>query len=144
VVVLAVLLPSTVWCIPHLGVSYTDRNSSRIVAIAQNSNCGNSSSNGCNSSSTMLLLHRCSRLHQATTAVSRWQLFMLQLQKDGALFSRMPLAQEKQFTVRFDTRGQSVEGPTKGSCTMDWPHQLHYHGRDSHGRRSASRYVLPQ
>jgi hypothetical protein len=60
-VVLPVLLPSTAWCIPHLGVSCPDRNSSRIRAIAHNSNRGNSSSNN-NSSSTMLLLHRHSRL----------------------------------------------------------------------------------
>jgi hypothetical protein len=34
VVVLAVLLQSTAWCIPHLGVSYVDHNSSIIVAIS--------------------------------------------------------------------------------------------------------------
>jgi hypothetical protein len=45
VVVLAVLLPSTTRCIPHLGVSCPDCNSSRIRAITHNSNRGNSSSN---------------------------------------------------------------------------------------------------
>jgi hypothetical protein len=61
VVVLAVILPSTAWCIPHLGVSCVDHNNSRIGAITHNSNCGNSSSNSCNnnsgSKSTMLLHH---------------------------------------------------------------------------------------
>jgi hypothetical protein len=61
VVVLAVLLLSTAWCIPHLGVSCTDRNRSRTGAITHNSNHGNSSSNS-NSSSTVVLPHRCSRL----------------------------------------------------------------------------------
>jgi hypothetical protein len=56
VVVLAVLLQRTTWCIPHLGVSCVDHNSRRIGAIAHNSNRGNSSSNS--SSSTMPLLHR--------------------------------------------------------------------------------------
>jgi hypothetical protein len=63
VVVLAVLLPSTTWCISHLWISYTDRNSSRIGAITHNSNRGNSSCNSSsNSSSTVLLLHWHSRL----------------------------------------------------------------------------------
>jgi hypothetical protein len=63
VVVLAVLLPITAWCIPHLGVSCTDHNSSRIGPIAHSSNRGNSSSIRRNSSSsTVLLLHRHSRL----------------------------------------------------------------------------------
>jgi hypothetical protein len=49
------------------GVSCVDHNSSRIGAIAHNSNRGNSSNNSCNSSSnsnssTMLLPHRHSRL----------------------------------------------------------------------------------
>jgi hypothetical protein len=57
-----VLLPSTAWCIPHLGVSCVRRNSSRIGAIAHNSNCGNSSNNSNNNSSIVLLLHRHSRL----------------------------------------------------------------------------------
>jgi hypothetical protein len=59
VVVLAVLLLSTTWCIRHLGVSCADRNSSRTGAIAHNSNQGNSSSNS--SSLTVLLPHHCSR-----------------------------------------------------------------------------------
>jgi hypothetical protein len=45
VVVLAVLHPSTAWCIPHLGVSCVDHNSSRIGAITHNSNRGNFNSN---------------------------------------------------------------------------------------------------
>jgi hypothetical protein len=62
-VVLAVPLQSTTWCIPHLGVSCVDHNSSKIGAIAHNSNHSNSSSSShSSSSSTVLLLHRRSRL----------------------------------------------------------------------------------
>jgi hypothetical protein len=62
-VVLAVLLPSTAWCIPHLGFSCVNHNSSRIRAIAHNSNRSNFSSNRRNSSSsTVPLLHHCNRL----------------------------------------------------------------------------------
>jgi hypothetical protein len=60
-----VLLPSTAWCIPHLGVSCVDHNNNKIGAIANNSIHGNSSSNSCSSnsnSSTVPLLHRRSRL----------------------------------------------------------------------------------
>jgi hypothetical protein len=60
VVVLAVLLPSTAWCIPHLGISCVDHNSSRIGVITHNSNRSNSSSN--NNSSIVPLPHRRSRL----------------------------------------------------------------------------------
>jgi hypothetical protein len=61
VVVSAVLLPSTAWCIPYLRVSCVNHNSSRIGAIAHNSNLGNFSSNRSNNS-TVLLLHRHSRM----------------------------------------------------------------------------------
>jgi hypothetical protein len=62
-----VLLTSTAWCIPHLGLSYADRNNSRTGAITHNSNRGNSSNNSNsssnnNNSSTVLLPHHCSRL----------------------------------------------------------------------------------
>jgi hypothetical protein len=53
-----VLLLSTVWCIPHLGVSYTDLNSSSIGVVARNTNSNSNSNN----SSIMLLLHCRSRL----------------------------------------------------------------------------------
>jgi hypothetical protein len=60
------LLPCTAWCIPHLGVSCVDHNSSRSGAIAHNSSRGNSSSNSHSSnnsgSSTMPLLHCCGKL----------------------------------------------------------------------------------
>jgi hypothetical protein len=67
VVILAVLLQSTAWCIPRLGVSYVDHNSSRIGAIALNSIHGNFSdhnhnSRGSSNSSTVLLPHHYSRL----------------------------------------------------------------------------------
>jgi hypothetical protein len=52
---------STAWC-PHLGVSCVNHINSRIGAITHNSNRGNSSSNSHNSSSTVPLLHRRSRL----------------------------------------------------------------------------------
>jgi hypothetical protein len=51
--------------IPHLGVSYADRNSSRTGAIAHNSNRSNFSSNSRNSSSdnsSTMLRHHHSRL----------------------------------------------------------------------------------
>jgi hypothetical protein len=53
---------STVWCIPHLGVSCVDHNSSRVGAIAYNSNSGNFSNNTRSSSSTVPLPHRHSRM----------------------------------------------------------------------------------
>jgi hypothetical protein len=53
---LAVLLPSTAWCIPHLGGSCTDCSSSRSGAIAHNSNRSNSNGNNRNSSCSIVLL----------------------------------------------------------------------------------------
>jgi hypothetical protein len=149
VVVLAVVLPSTAWCIPHQGVSCVNHNSSRIGAIAHNSNRGNFSSNSHNNSSnnnisTMLLPHHHSRLPLGCHSNFCQQISMLQLWEDGPLCSRMPPAKAKQLTVSSGTRGQPIEGPSKGSCTMDWSCQLHHHGGDSHGRRGASGYVLPQ
>jgi hypothetical protein len=61
VVVLAVLLPSTSWCIPYPEVSYVNRNRSRTGAIIHNPNRGNSSRHS-SSSSTVLLPHHCSWL----------------------------------------------------------------------------------
>jgi hypothetical protein len=61
VVAQTVLLPSTAWCIPHMGVTCTDLNSSKIGAIAHNINSSNNNNN--HSSSTVLLLHHCNRLH---------------------------------------------------------------------------------
>jgi hypothetical protein len=61
-----VFLQSIIWCIPHLGVSCIDHNSSRIRVITHNSNRDNSSSNSrsnnSSSSSTVPLPHRRSRL----------------------------------------------------------------------------------
>jgi hypothetical protein len=82
--------------------------------------------------------------HQAATAVSCQQLSMLQLWEDGPLCSIMPPDQAKQLTASSDTCGQLAEGPLEGACTTDGPRQLLYQGGDSHGRRSASGYVLPQ
>jgi hypothetical protein len=143
VVVLTVLLPSTAWCIPHVRVSCTDCNSSRTGAITHNSIRGNSSRHS-SSSSTVLLPHCYSKLpsgHHSSfplvtfpaTTMGRW----------GTLLESAA-SQANQLTVSFGTRGQSTEGRAEGSYAMDWPHQLYHHGGDSHGRRSASRYVLPQ
>jgi hypothetical protein len=55
VVVLAVLLLSTTWCIPHLRVSCVDLNNISIGVVARNTNISSSSRNS--SSLTMLLLH---------------------------------------------------------------------------------------
>jgi hypothetical protein len=67
VVVLTLLLPSTAWCILHLGVSCVDHNNIRIGAITHNSNRGNFSNNSYNNSSnsnssTVLLPHHYSWL----------------------------------------------------------------------------------
>jgi hypothetical protein len=61
VVVLAVLLKRTAWCIRHLGVSCADHNSSRIGVVAHNSNRGSSSNSRNSNSSIILLLHCNSR-----------------------------------------------------------------------------------
>jgi hypothetical protein len=90
VAVLAVLLLCTTWCIPYLGVSCADLNSSRIGAIASSTNNDSSSCNSSSSSSssTGLLLHHRSRLlsgrHnsllQATfhaSTVERWGILLM-------------------------------------------------------------------
>jgi hypothetical protein len=60
-VVLAVLLRSTTWCIPHLGVSCADFNSSSIGEITRNTNSGSSNQNSNSNCSVVLLLHLHSR-----------------------------------------------------------------------------------
>jgi hypothetical protein len=59
VVVPAVLLLCTAWCIPHLRVSCADLTNSSIGRTVHNTNNGSSSRNS-SSSSTVLLLHLCS------------------------------------------------------------------------------------
>jgi hypothetical protein len=148
VVVLTVQLRSIAWSIPHLGVSCVNYNSSRIGAIAHNSNRGNSSrnnrSNSNNISSTVPLLHHCSRLPSSHHSSFLPATFHASTMGRWPLHSRMPPAQAKQLTVGSGTCGQSTEGPSEGSCTSDGPCQLHHCGGDSHGRRRASGYVLPQ
>jgi hypothetical protein len=56
----------------------------------------------------------------------------------------MACAKAEQLTPGYGNCGQLVEGLTEGSCIMDWPRQLHHLGGDSHRRKSASGYVLPQ
>jgi hypothetical protein len=142
-VVLAVLLLSTVWCIPHLGVSYTDRNRSRTGAITHNSNRDNSSRYS-SSSSTAFLPHCCSRLplghHNSfppvtfpATIVGRW---------DTLLESTTSPSKATHHELRHPwsiNRGANRRVMCHGRL-----HQLYHRGGDSHGRRSASRYVLPQ
>jgi hypothetical protein len=95
-VVLAVLLPSTTWCLPHLGVSCADRNSSRTRAIVHNSNRGNSSRHN-NSSSIMLLPHRCSKLQL------------------GHHSSFPPVTSPARTTERWGTLLESVANPSKAT-----------------------------
>jgi hypothetical protein len=147
VVVLAVLLQSSAWCIPYMGVSCIDHNSNRTGAITHNSTRSNSGSNSSSSnsnSSTIPLLHHHSRLPSGRHSSFRQQLSMLQLRENGPLCSRIPFAQAKQLAASSGTSGQSVGGPSEGSCTSGNSHQLHHHRGDSHGRRSDSGYVLPQ
>jgi hypothetical protein len=117
-----VLLSSITWCIPHLGVSCADRNSSRIGAIAYNSNRSNSSSNSHNSnssssSSTVLLHHHHNRLpsgHQRcfppatfhASTVGRWGHFAQECRQPKQSNSPRALA-----PVVNQQRGQQ-KGPT--------------------------------
>jgi hypothetical protein len=129
----------------HLRVSYTDRNSSRTGEIAHSSNRGNSSSNSHNSSSSTVLLHH----HHSRLPSGRHNSFLLAtfhvstVGRWGTLLENAT-SQAKHLTMSFGTRGQSAEGPTEGSYATDWPCQLNHCGGDSHGRRSATGYVLPQ
>jgi hypothetical protein len=141
VVALVVLLPCTAWCIPHLGVSCVDHNSSRIGAIAHNSNRGNFSSNNI---STMLLLHRCSRLPPGCHSNSPPATFHASTVGRWATLLENAANQSKATHRELRHPWSSNRGPSEGSCTMDRPRQLHHHGGDSHKRRSASKYVLPQ
>jgi hypothetical protein len=128
------------------GVSCVDHNSSRIRAITHNSNRGNFSNNShssSNNSSIMLLLYHHSRMPPGLHSNSPQATFHASTIGSGSLCSRMPPAQAKQLTMSFVTRGQSAEGPSEGSYTMDGLRQLHHHGGDSH-KRSVSGYVLPQ
>jgi hypothetical protein len=136
-----VLLPSTAWYIPHLRVSCADRNSSKTGAMAHNSNRGNSSSNN---NSTVLLCHQCSRMpsghHSSfppvtspTTTVERW----------GTLLESA--ASPSKATHHELRHPWSISrGAIRRTCATDWSCQLYHRGEDSHGRRSASGYVLPQ
>jgi hypothetical protein len=148
VVVLAVLLRSTTWCMPHLGVSCINHNSSRIGSITHNFNrnnfsCNNSRSSN-SSSSTVPLTHHHSRLpscHHSSfppttfhaSTVERWVTSL----GNAACPSRAALRELRR-------HGKPTEGPSEGSCTTGGPCQLHHHGGDSHVRRSSSRYILPQ
>jgi hypothetical protein len=84
--------------------------------------------------------------HGLATPTTPWSTnyTMLQLREDGPLCSRMPPAKAKQLTMSSGTCGQPTKGPSEGSYTTDWLRQLHHRGGDSHGRRSASGYILPQ
>jgi hypothetical protein len=141
VVVLAVLLLSIVWSTPHLGSAtstITVAELGHLPTIPTMTIPAATVVQPCPYSTTV------ASCHQATIVVSHQQLSMLQLWEDGSLCSRMPPTQGKQLIASPDTCGQSVEGPSEGSCSMGRTHQLHHRGGDSHGRRSASRYILPQ
>jgi hypothetical protein len=130
------------------GVSCVDHNSSRIGAITHNSNHAIPTSTTTAVATVVVQLcpysTAAAAYHQATTAVSRQQFSMLQLREERQLRSRMSHAQAKQLTASSGTCGKSAEGPSEGSCTTGGPRQLHHRGGDSHGRRSASVYILPQ
>jgi hypothetical protein len=123
------------------GVSCVDHSSSRIWAIADNSSNNSHSSS---SSTTVPLLHHHSRLPSGRRSSSPLATFYASTAGRWPLCLRMPPAQAKQLAVSSGTRGQSADGPSKGSCTTDGSCQLHHPGGDSHERRCASRYVLPQ
>jgi hypothetical protein len=146
VVALAVLPQVPYVVCPIWRVSCVDHNSSRIRAIAHNSNRSNFSNNShssSNNSSVMLLLHHHSRMPPVLHSNSPQASFHASTIGSGPLCSRMPPAQAKQLTMSFVTRGQSAEGPSEGSYTTDGLRQLHHRGGDSHERRSVSGYVLP-
>jgi hypothetical protein len=145
VVVLAVLLPCTTWCIPHLGVSCVDHNSSGIGAIAHNSNSGNSSSKSCNisnnSSSTVPLLHRRSRLpsgHHSSfppatfhaSTVERWATWL----ESAACLSKATHQELRHLWSISRGAIRRVLHHERAAPTTPW--------RDSHERRSASRYAI--
>jgi hypothetical protein len=142
VVVLAVLLRSTVWCIPHLGSAASTTTAElgpsptisavTILAATTAAAAATATVQPCPYPTTV------ASCHQATAAVSRQQLSMLQLREDEPLRSGMPPAQAEQLIVSSGTRGKPAEGPSEGSCTTGGPRQLHKRGGDSHGRRSSS------
>jgi hypothetical protein len=149
VVVLPVFLPSTAWCIPHLGVSYVDHNSSRIGVITHNTNRDNFSSNSRNNSSssnssTVLLPHHHSRLPPGLHSNSPPATFHASTAKRWAAFLENATSPSRATHRKLWHPWSTREGPSEGSYMMDWPRQLHHRGGDSHGGRSASRYILPQ
>jgi hypothetical protein len=147
VVVLVVLVPSTAWCIPHLGSAAS---TTTTVELGQSPTIPPAAILAATAIAATTAVQpypystAAAGCHQATTTVSSQQLSMLQLWEDGPLCSRMPPAQAKQLAVSSGTCGQSAEGPSEGSYTMGGSRQLHHRGGDSHRRRSVSGYVLPQ
>jgi hypothetical protein len=125
-----------------LWVSYADHNSSRIGAIAHNTNSDSSSSSS--SCSTMLLLHRCSRLpsghhssfvpttFHASTA-STWGTLLMNAASPSKA-SHHELRHPSSIN-----RGANKRVLHNGLATPTTTFYGH-----PHRRRSASRYVLPQ
>jgi hypothetical protein len=68
----------------------------------------------------------------------------LQLWEGFALRQGMLPAKAGQLTSYSSTYGYAVEEPAEGPNIVFWPHQLHHHGGDIHGRGSSYGYVLPQ
>jgi hypothetical protein len=144
VVVQTVLLPSTTWCIRTWGSAA----STTIVAeLGQSPTIPTATISAAIAAATVQPCFYPTAIagyHQAATTISHQQPSMLQLGEDESLCSRMPPAKAKKPIVSAGTHGQPADGPIEGFYTTDWPHQLHHPGGDSHGRRSASGYVLPQ
>jgi hypothetical protein len=135
-----VLLPSTAWCIPHLGLSCPNHNGNRIGAIAHNTNSGNSSSNShnnrsnsCNnssssSSSTVLLLHCRSSLESGHHSRLPPVAFCATIAKRWDNLSVTASCPSKATHHELRHPWSINKGPTEGSCSMDRPCQLHHHG----------------
>jgi hypothetical protein len=128
-----------------MGVICVDHNSSRIGPIDNNSNRGNSSNNSRNnSSSTVPLHHHHNRLpsgHHSSflpttfhaSTVGRWAT-LLEIVVCLSKATRHELWHPWSIS-----RGAIRRIPHHGRLA-----QLYHHGGDSHERRSASGYILPQ
>jgi hypothetical protein len=77
---------------------------------------------------------------QATTTAYTCQLPMLQLWENRPFHEGLLPAQAGKLTASSSTFGEPAQGPS----TLVWPHQLHHHGGDTHGRGSTCGCVLPQ
>jgi hypothetical protein len=81
----------------------------------------------------MLLLRR-SRHHSGPVPTYTSWIPVLQLWDNRPLHQGLPPSQIGQLTKSRGIHSESVEGPTEGSSTADWPHQLHHCRGDPHWR----------